>query len=63
MENITVEALREFILQNRGKTAGKSGTYRSLARTVRGVLTLIWRCFTVKYKKCIGFDAIYHKIL
>jgi hypothetical protein len=25
MENIIVETLREFILQNRGKTAGQSG--------------------------------------
>jgi hypothetical protein len=59
MENIIVETHREFILQNRGKTAGQSGAYGPLARNVSSVLTLIWRCFTVKYEKFIVFGAIY----
>ncbi len=33
LENIIVEAHREFILQNRDKTAGQSGASGTLART------------------------------
>ena len=47
MENIIVEARREFILQNRDKTAGQSGKKRvllgPLARIVSSVLAFIWR--------------------
>ncbi len=49
MENIIVEARREFILQNRDKTAGQSGKKRvllgPLARSVSSVLAPIWRYF------------------
>jgi hypothetical protein len=67
MENIIVKTLREFIIQNRDKTGGQSGKKTSaaapVARSVGNVLTLIWRCFTIKYQNFCCFCAIYHKIL
>jgi hypothetical protein len=59
MENIIVEARREFFLQNRDKTAGQSGKKRvllgPLARSVSSVSAVIWRYFTVKYSNFVVF--------
>jgi hypothetical protein len=62
MENIIVETIREFITQNRDKVE-KTSAAGPLARSVRNVLTLIWRCFTIKYQNFCSSCAIYHKIL
>ena len=43
MENIIVEAHREFILQNRGKTAGQSSATGTLARSVSSAFDAVLR--------------------